>query len=493
MRNGPIATTGYGKVCGVRDDSGVLAFKGIPYAASPTGEKRFKPPQRPENWSEVRDATGYGPTSPQSSGGDDALALLPNVVIPGDDFLNLNVWTESLSGRRPVMVFIHGGAFSSGSGAVPLYDGTNFARDGVVLVTLNYRLGADGFLWFGEGVANLGLLDQVAALAWVRDNIEGFGGDPENVTIFGESAGGMSVCTLMAMPAARGLFHKAIAQSGAGHTTITPSTAKRIGERLAQMLGVSASRDALADVPMEKLIAAQDRISAEVFAAPDPAVWGEVAETLMPFTPVIDGSVVPGHPIDCIAHGAANGIKVLIGTNSEEGNLFFVPSGMVAKVTTGMVDAMTEAYGLPMPLAREVYRSNRPDATPGELYSAIFTDWFYRIPAVRLAEAQPDTHLYEFSWRSPAFNGSLGACHASELSFVFDNIGDPGVRQINGETPPQALANEMHRAWVDFATSGDPGWPAYAPESRISMQFGEVSSAATGDRREEQALWQGIR
>ncbi|KAB8194975.1 carboxylesterase family protein [Lysobacter maris] len=492
MNTDSIVTTQDGDVLGTLGDNGILAFKGIPYAAAPVGINRFKPPRPVEKWLHVRDTSEYGPTAPQADEANDPLALLPNVVIHGENCLNLNVWTSSLDGKRPVMVFIHGGAFKSGSGAVPIYDGSNFARDGVVLVTINYRLGADGFLWFGDGTPNLGMLDQVAALSWVRDNIRGFGGDPDNVTIFGESAGGMSVCTLMAMPAARGLFHRAIAQSGAGHSTIGPDTARKIGNRLAAILGVEPSREAIATVPMDKLIEAQNQIGAEVFAKPSTELWGDVAATLMTFDPVVDGKILPGRPIDCIEQGSANGIDLLIGTNTEEGNLFFVPSGLSAKATDASVDAIAKAYGLTATEAA-CYRDNRPSATPGEICSAIFTDWFYRVPALRMAEAHPGTYVYEFSWRSPAFQNTIGACHGIEISFVFDNINDPGVRSLNGENPPQELSREIHRAWVDFATSGNPGWSPYASDSRVSMKFGDRSSVTTDDRHDEIKLWDGVR
>jgi para-nitrobenzyl esterase len=232
-----LVATQYGPVRGSGAD--VLAFKGIPYAAPPVGPNRFQPPRPPEPWTSPRDATRYGATAPQTRPAGVMGQLVPRTIIPGDDYLNLNVWTRDLTGRAPVMVFIHGGSFTSGSGALSVYDGTRFARDGVVLVTINYRLGADGFLWFGDGTPNLGLLDQIAALTWVRDNIAGFGGDPGNVTIFGESAGAMSVCTLLAMPAAEGLFHRAIAESGAAHNTIGPASAHLVGTRLAAALGTA--------------------------------------------------------------------------------------------------------------------------------------------------------------------------------------------------------------------------------------------------------------
>jgi para-nitrobenzyl esterase len=262
--------TVHGPVGGHADDDGVLSFLGIPYAAPPVGPRRFRPPVPPPPWTDARYGREYGPTAPQARAAGPVAQLLPGEPIPGDDYLNLNVWTPDPDGARPVMVFIHGGSFTSGSGAIPTYNGSQFARHGVVLVTINYRLGADGFLWFGDGTPNLGLLDQIAALAWVRDNIRAFGGEPANVTIFGESAGAMSVCTLLAMPAATGLFRRAIAQSGATRCVIGPDTAVRIGARLAEILGVAATRAAIAAVPMPRLLAAQSQLSLEVAAEPDP-------------------------------------------------------------------------------------------------------------------------------------------------------------------------------------------------------------------------------
>jgi len=218
---------------------GVATFKGIPYAAPPFGANRFQPPRPAERWDGVREALSYGPTVPKPPYFPPFDVLLPEPAISGEDCLNLNIWTPDV-GRAglPVMVWIHGGAFSNGSGAIPQYDGSRFARDGVVCVTINYRLGADGFLYLDDGIANLGLLDQIAALAWVQENIAAFGGDPNNVTIFGESAGAFSVSTLLSMPHARGLFHRVIAQSGAGHHVISSATAQRVYQYLAEKLGV---------------------------------------------------------------------------------------------------------------------------------------------------------------------------------------------------------------------------------------------------------------
>src|SRR6266700_2401513 len=376
---------------------GVAVFKGIPYAAPPFGDNRFQPPRPHEPWDGVREAFNYGPTVPKPPYFPPFDVLLPEPAIPGEDCLNLNIWTPDVGPTGlPVMVWIHGGAFSNGSGAIPQYDGSRFARDGVVCVTINYRLGADGFLYLSDGIPNLGLLDQVAALAWVQENISAFGGDPNNVTIFGESAGGVSASTLLLMPRAKGLFRRVIAQSGAGHHVISPATAKRVGQYLAEKLGVEPTRETIAAVPIDRLLQAQVELSADAFELPDPERWGEVAANLMPFEPVIDGDVLP------VAETLAT------------------------------------------------YRATRSDASPGDLLAAIVTDWFYRIPAIRLAEAHTKgngaTYMYEFAWRSPMFDGKLGACHALEIPFVFDTLGKEGYEALIGTNPPQEIADAMHAA-----------------------------------------------
>ncbi|TCC02836.1 carboxylesterase/lipase family protein [Kribbella soli] len=472
-----LAGTQYGPVRGT--DADVLSFKGIPYAAPPVGPNRFQPPRPPEPWTSPRDSRGYGATAPQTRIEGVMGQLIPRTIIPGDDYLNLNVWTPGLTGRAPVMVFIHGGSFTSGSGALSVYDGTRFARDGVVLVTINYRLGADGFLWFGDGTPNLGLLDQIAALTWVRDNIDGFGGDPGNVTIFGESAGAMSVCTLLAMPAAEGLFHRAIAQSGAGHNTISPESARLVGTRLAAALGTAPTREAIADVPVPQLLAAQDMLSQQVSAKPRAKRWGDVARTLLPFSPVVDGDLLPGAPLDRIRAGAAADVDLLIGTNSEEARLFLVPTGVAARMNTPLLYAAAALrFGLPVSGVRR-YRANRPGATAGDVLAAVMTDSYYRIPAIRLAEAHRGTYMYEFGWRSPACDGTLGACHALELAFVFNNLDDPSTAPMLGPAPPQHLADLVHRTWLNFATTGTPDWPPYTPEQPTTRHFNTPSTTTT--------------
>jgi carboxylesterase type B len=405
------------------------------------------------------------------------------------------------------MVWIPGGMFEVGLGAS--YDGSRFARDGVVCVTINYRLGPEGFLYLDDGDANLSLLDQVAALAWVRDNIAAFGGDPDNVTVFGESAGAMSIGTLLSMPCADGLFRRAICQSGAAHQVMWAATARRIGRELAARLEVEPTREAIAAVPVERLIAAQVGLKAELGAHPDPERWGEeVVASVLPWQPVVDGDVVPDRPIDRIAAGAGARVDVMAGTNTEDWRLFVVAGGAIDGVTdrilTGAVAVhgyqALAAYGLPAETALGAYRAAYPGASPGDLLAAVQTDWWCRIPAIRLAEARATgpgaTFMYEFAWRSPAFGGRFGACHGLEIPFVFDTLDkgpDQMVGPLLGTDPPQRLADTMHAAWLAFAARGDPGWPRYELGRRATMRFDKVSNVVDDPRRWERELWEGVR
>jgi len=477
---------------------GAVAFLGIPYAAPPFGELRFAAPAAPAAWDGVRDCTSFGPTALKPPYPAPIDLLLPEPSVPGEDLLNLNVWTPDPSAAGlPVLVWIHGGAFVNGSGAVPQYDGTAFARDRVVLVTLNYRLGVDGFLHFGDdGPANRGLLDQVAALTWVRDNIAAFGGDPDRVTIAGESAGAMSVSSLLSMPRAQGLFARAIAQSGAGHHALSPATAGRVAAALAERLGVPLTREALAAVDPQELVAAQRALSQDISTTPNPALWGELTLNLMAWEPVVDGDVLPALPVRGIEAGGSADVDLLIGANSDEYALFLVPNGFVDFIDDATLGMLLAGYGLPAG-ALEAYRRDLPSATPGELLMAVATDWFFRLPALRLAEARTSapgsTHVYEFAWPSPQFGGRLGACHALEIGFVFDTLTAEGSQPMAGEAPPQELADTMHRAWVDFVTTGDPGWPSYDVTTRPTQVFGTLTSVVPDPRGAQRAVWDGIR
>ena len=493
-----VVRTRQGEVRGSRSD-GLSAFKGIPYAAPPVGANRLRPPQPVPSWSGVRDALAYGPKTFQPTYPPEVAILLSELTGPGEDSLTLNVWSPDLgSARLPVMVWIPGGMYEfHGTAASPWYDGRRFARDGVVCVTINYRVGADGFLYLGEGNANRGLLDQVAALTWVRENIAVFGGDPANVTIFGESAGAMSIGTLLSMPRAEGLFRRAIAQSGAAHNVSSIVTANRVRRRLAELLGVDATYEAIAALPVDRVLAAQAELREDLVAHPDPGRWGsEVATTMMPWQPTVDGDVIPARPIDRIAAGAGAGVELIVGVNADEHRLFLASMGAIGRVTDEALAGAVAAYGLPVEATLAAYRAANPMASAGDLLATIQTDWFWHVPAVRLADAHAArgaaTYAYEFAWRSPQFDGLLGACHALEIAFVFDTLGQ-GTEPLWGTGPPQQLANKMHGAWVAFATGGGCGWPRYDLGRRATMRFDTTSTVVDDPHAVERQLWEGIR
>jgi para-nitrobenzyl esterase len=404
---------------------------------------------------------------------------LAELVGSGEDCLTLNIWAPEGAAAQPVMVWIPGGMFEfHATGATAFYDGSRFARDGVLCVTINYRVGAEGFLYLGDGIANLGLLDQIAALEWVQKNIDRFGGDPRRITIFGESAGGMSVATLLTMPRAKGLFQRAIVQSGNTPNVNSAATAQRIGRRLAEILGVEPSRHALAAIPPDRVLRGQAKLREELLARPDPAHWGEVALSLLPWAPTVDGETLPEPPLDRIRSGEAKDVDLLVGSNLEETRLFLLPDGTIDRITQESLAALADAYGL-SPEGLNAYRAAHPEAGAGDLFSAIQTDWYWRIPALRLADAHATTaaactYMYEFAWRSPQLGGRLGAAHAVEIPFVFDTLG-LGTEPMLGREPPQSLATAMHTAWIAFAARGDCGWPRYDPIARTTMHFGTAS------------------
>lgn len=479
-----IVLTQQGKVQGRLSD-GVYAFKGIPYAAPPFGAHRFLPPQPVEPWDGVRSALAYGPKPPQVPYPSPFDAFFPEIVASGEDCLNLNIWTpETGAVGQPVMVWIPGGAFEHGSNADN--DGSRFARDGIVCVSINYRVGADGFLYLGDGSANCGLLDQVAALQWVQNNIAAFGGDPGNVTVFGVSAGAMSIGMLLSSPRAQGLFRRAICQSGAAHPSLPPAAAQLIGQRLAERLGVAATREAMAAVPLERSLQAQAELSADLVASRDPQRWGaEVVLSMMPWQPVIDGDVLRSHPLDRIAAGAGADVDLMVGTNSDEWRLFLVPNALIQQITEPLLSGAIAAYGLPVAEAMVSYRAALPSASAGDLLAAIQSDWYIRIPAMNLADVHAtiamtgSTYVYAFAWRSPQFKGLLGACHGLEVPFVFDTLGG-GTELALGTSPPQRLADIMHAAWVAFASTGNCGWPKYDSDTRAAMRF-DTNSEVVGD------------
>lgn len=494
-----IATTTNGRVEG-REKEGVVLFAGIPYVAPPVGELRFKAPRLHEPWEGIRPAQRFGPAAPQLPG-----EWLTNrlAVRWDEDCLTLNISTPAVDdGRRPVLVWIHGGAYRTGQGGIPWYNGARFAANGdIVVVSINYRLGALGFTHlarFGDEYATSGLngtLDQVAALEWVRDNIQAFGGDPDSVTIAGESAGAFSVGTLLGLPRAAGLFRRAIAQSGAAHHTLPLEAAEKVTDLFCEELGVR-SVDGLHAAPVQDILEAQARLDAALGRGA--GLVNKLGVPVLPFCPVVEGSVLPARPFEAVQRGASADVPVLIGTNRDETTLWGyadIDEERLRKLITrlGGDEEMIAAY-----------RAPRPDASATDVLTAVTTDHMFRIPAIRLAEARAThgarTWMYLFAWESRAFGGRLKATHALEIPFAFNNLDRPGVDVFLGEGPtPQHVADAMHAAWTSFIRTGDPNcgalpdWPAYDTKRRATMVFDNVSQVVDDPSSAERRLWDGRR
>jgi para-nitrobenzyl esterase len=494
-QKGTLVETKSGKLQGAYED-GLYVFKGIPYAAPPIGELRWMPPQAIQPWSGIRSANMFGPICPQDATPIPMPGRKPSEEPQSEDCLLLNVWTPAAdNGKRAVMVWIHGGAFMHGSGSTPNNPGKTLPnRGGVVLVTMNYRLGALGFLHLQNvtdgkipSTGNEGLLDQIAALRWVRDNITVFGGDPNNVTVFGESAGAESIGALLAMPQSKGLFQKAILQSGASKAQPV-AKAVMMTERYLDTLGLSGRAiEALRSLTPEELITAQTKLG--------PFGGG--------FGPVLDGTVLRDIPLDAIERGSARDITVLAGSNLEEGKLFALMAGpditkmdendMVRRVqqlvpeqySTGLI----EKYRLAL------VRRDLP-VTPYEIYVAIQGDQHFRMPNIRLCESQEKlgkpSYGYVFTWKSAA--PGFGACHALDVGFVFGNL----IEELHGcSLEAQKLAENIQDAWIAFAKTGDPScpglgaWPRYGKDRKM-MLLGKDSHVETAPYEAERAAWDGI-
>ncbi|MEV6738348.1 carboxylesterase family protein [Streptomyces sp. NPDC051104] len=482
----PVVRTPYGAVRG-RYEHGVAVFRGIPYAAAPFGPHRFRPPVPPQPWDGVRDAGAFGPTPPKPPYSEAFARYLSDPVVAGDDCLNLNVWTpEPVAGARlPVMVWIHGGALTRGSSAVPVYDGSAFARDGVVFVSFNYRLGVEGYGLFPDAPPNPGLRDQLAALEWVQEAVAEFGGDPDRVTVFGESAGAISIGALLASPRARGLFGRAVLQSGPPEATEREKV-RRLVRRMAVRLKVTATATAFAAVDRTVLAEAQ----AEMGRRASPILGGPA------FGIVVDGDLVPRDPLEALLDGAARDVPLLMGWTSEEYRLWLAPTGLAERIDrlgpVAVAGAMARCHcGPEVPRG---YRTAHPDAPVSDVVGQMVTDHLLRHPLHRVADARAGhapTYVYEFAWRSNV--PGLGACHALELGFVFDSAEVPESAKLAGPNAPRALAREMHGAWVRFATDGDPGWPAWDARHPVRIFGGDGEPLAYGPRDTEMALWEAAR
>ena len=498
----PSVETRHGRLEGFAE-SGLEVFLGIPYAAPPVGRRRFRPPEAPEPWAGVREAKRFGFSAPQAA--MDLGTMMPGFDVgpQHEDCLYLNVYAPASDGaKRPVMVWIHGGAFSLGSASQKMYDVRPLARAGVVVVTINYRLGALGYLYLAGLDSSLdtsgcsGILDQVAALEWVRDNIAAFGGDPEAVTLFGESAGGMSVGTLMGTPRARGLFQRAIPQSGACHTVVTAGTANEVTSAFLSELGVSPDDlDRLWEAPVDSILKAQ-RQCVERLRMP---------VRLRALVPVVDGVTLEQRPIDAVRSGLSADVRVIVGACRDEERLFTLWDPEAQSLDEAGVVARLEKRqpGHGARLVDAYRRARGADPSPYEIYSSIETDRVYRMPAVRLAEAQsahqPGSWAYLVTWEAQAMGGRLGACHGVDLPFVMGAVGSKAAGVFAGSGPEaERLQHEMMGAWLAFARGGDPSherlceWPAYDTEQRATMFFGADTHVEAAPFEAERRAWEGV-
>lgn len=468
----PVVATPYGAVRG-RYEDGIAVFRGIPYAAPPFGARRFRPPVPPERWDGVRDAGTFGPTPPKPPYSEAFARLLADPVVPGDDCLNLNVWTPEPDpdARLPAMVWIHGGALTRGSSAVPVYDGRAFARDGVVFVSVNYRLGVEGYGLFPDAPANPGLRDQLAALEWVRESVARFGGDPARVTVFGESAGAISIGALLASPRAQGLFHRAVLQSGPPEASDRDKV-RRMVRRMATRLKIPATAEAFAAVDRDLLL----RTQADVGRLSSPVLGGPA------FGIVVDGDLVPRDPLEALIEGAAPDVGLLLGWTRDEYRLWLVPGGLLERVDrlgpVALAGAMARCHcGHEVPRG---YRAIHPEGGTADLVGQMITDHLLRVPLHRLAEARSGrptasldadvpggrapAHVYEFAW--PSNVPDLGACHALELGFVFDTAGTPEAAKLAGRAPRRSWRTPCTARGCGSRSTATRGGPPGTPRIR---------------------------
>ena len=476
----PIVRTSYGRVRGRAEDR-VLAFRGLRYAAPPTGSLRFKPPRKPTPWKDVADAGHFGAAAIQAPGQPD----MPASEQHSEDCLFLNVWTSSLQGKRPVMVWLHGGAFSMGAPGRPTYFGDHFARDGVVLVSVTHRLNVFGYTqlpdsWGNEYASSglAGMLDIVAALRWVKENIARFGGDSSNVTIFGESGGGAKVSLLLAMPEAKGLYHKAIIESGAALEAASRQYAQALGGALLDSLGLtSPDTAALAALDTTRIFDAQDGAIAKVSSLVPPGGFLNAG-----FVPSLNPQDLPQGPFSPTAPAMSADIPLLIGTNKDEATLFMSGNKDFLRHTNADFEAaVAKAFPAKAQSVAAAIRKAYPDYSAPYLLASLTTAQWFWLNSIVLAERKVAQHaapvyMYRMDWGSPIHDGVLKAAHAMELSFVFGTY--ESIRDFVGAGPgPERMAAQMHPAWIAFAKTGNPNtralphWPQYDTKSRSTMIF----------------------
>ena len=502
--DGSVVPLRAGRIEGIRKE-GVSVFLGVPYAQPPVGPLRFRPPVPGAPWEGVRPARSVGPIAHQFP--TDLEQMQGRLDLPqSEDCLTLNIWTPEPDGaRRPVMVWIHGGAYLNGTGAAEWFDGTSFAtRHDVVLVTINYRLAVFGYLHLAGvapdevGSGNCGLLDQVAALQWVADNISSFGGDPGNVTVFGESAGAMSVGVLLGTPEAAGLFHRAILQSGAASNVTTAEDATAVAVAVLAALGLSPDAGGvtrLRELPAADIMAAYGAVA--MSHAPDMAA----ARIVPTFAPVVDGVVLPQEPLRAIREGASSSVPVMLGTNRDEMEVMRLLDKSIYDFDDDEIERRAvNLFGDLSGRALALYRGSERGTTEN-VWTAVDTDRTFLIPALALADAHGAaggaTWLYLFTWTTTAFGGRMGAVHTLEIPFVFNNFDLGASPELTGGPPAAALAlgERMHRTWAHFARHGDPtndgipAWTPYEPPERATMIFDTHCAVVDDPQRERRLLW----
>jgi para-nitrobenzyl esterase len=473
---GPIVETTAGKVRGVIQ-AGTHTFRGIPYGASTAGSNRFMPPRRPESWTGVRETFQNGPTAPQLGGPPNALILNhKEPAVQGEDCLVINVFTPGVNDgrKRPVMVWLHGGGFASGAGSAHSFDGNFLARSGdVVVVSVNHRLNIFGYLYLADAggdkyadSGNVGLLDVVAVLEWVRDNAAHFGGNPGNVTLFGQSGGGLKISTLLAMPPAKGLFHKAIIESGSALKGIHREEASKTTERIFAKLGLQPNQvDELQKLPVDRLLSAIDNRG----SAPGTAPFN--------IAPVVDGRALPSDPFDPAAPEISADVPLIVGSVNTEGTFFTPPdSPLFSLDEAGMRTRLTPRYGESTEKLIELYRKEMPNASPSEIYFLInaFPAAAITQSERKVAQGKAPVYMYLFTWETPVEGGKRHSPHTVELPFVFNNVLEQPEEVGNGPEL-QPLAEKVSGAWTAFARTGNPStpgapkWPAYTANERATM------------------------
>jgi len=486
-----VARTRHGRVRGTQTPDG-LRFLGIPYAAPPAAAGRFAAPAPHEPWDGIGDATRYGATALQP---DRGVTIIPEPLVAGDNCLNLNVFTPTLGGAGlPVLVWIHGGGFFGGCNASPWYVGSSFNRDGVVVVSVNYRLGAEGFLVLPDAPANRAVLDWIAALEWVQENIAAFGGDPSRVTIAGQSAGGMASATLLGTPAARDLFRAVACLSGSVSLGPSLERAGQVARSLADHLGITVSREAFEQVGDAALLAGQQAMMNQRPPGQDAAALAAaMARPGLPFAPVLDGEVVTQSVLDAVATPANKHIPVLAGVTANEFDMVLRDAWWVTRDM--LVSALGTLTGQGAAQA-ERYLDRHRDRTPAEVAGQVITDRTFRLPMHALLAVAPAGYGYEFRWAPDSGPFAGLSVHCLDLPFVFDLLSADGVAEVAGSAPPQPLADAMHRAVTSFVKDLTPGWARYEPDTRLTMIFGGHGGTGQGDLEPdplalERSMWDG--